>query len=111
MASVDANYMTAWGFRGDAHQLVDSVECSLTRSTQKCDPHLVVQIFRVHGNSILVHGNLRIRIPTGVDVSIATRKRVVQEALRNLEYHAMQHTEVSATAAIVLVGDANSACC
>ena len=110
MARVDANYLTAWGFKDDAFQLgpkEPSFMCDLN-SSATLEPQLVIQAFSVGQNLTLVHGNLVIRKPAKVKVTVTTKKRVLLDAMRKLEQQAKRHSS-SATqpAVIVLVGDPN----
>jgi hypothetical protein len=111
MAHVSGNYMTAWNFAADASEL------AVQRLTVKdhdlssliVEPHLVVMTFQVGIDAGLIHGNLHIRTPTNKTVSIATRRRMLAEALR-IMHETEAPTERDGAlqpVAYVLVGDPN----
>ena len=109
LVSNDSNYITAWGFDADTTQFdVRATRPSKTYwlSSDICEPELVVHTFENGVGVRLILGNLRVRTPHGVKVTMQLRQRTVTEALRKLE------SEVpvdSATQPIVrvLVGDCN----
>jgi hypothetical protein len=110
LARVEGSYLTAWGFKADASHLgvkQPSLTCNL-KSSETCDPQFVIQAFTVAQNSLLLHGNLHIRIPTGATVTTNTKKRVLIEAMRKLQQQAEHNSSsVSQPAVLVLVGDPN----
>ena len=107
--SSNSNYLTAWGFDADTTQFgVRAAAPSRTHmlGSEICEPELVVHTFEKGTGIRLVQGNLHIRTPNGVNVSMTSRKRTVREALQMLESEAPSD---SATQPVVLVllGDCN----
>ena len=109
------NYLSCWDFRADAsqpgvRQLREPIVHGLTSNT--CHPQLEVQVFSFSGKAKVVQGNLHIRTPSGATISRATRKRLVQEALRLLDSAAVKEKEranddASQPVVCVLLGDTN----
>lgn len=104
--SIASNYLTAWGFDADTNQIQHAETETYMLSSENCKPELVVHLFKNGAGFQIVQGNLHIKNPQGPPVSITTRKRMVQEALRWLE---IEEPSDSATQPVVmvLVGDCN----
>jgi hypothetical protein len=111
------NYLSCWNFKADASQpglqQLRSPQVHRLSASSRCDPQLDVQVFSYCEQAKLVQGNLHIRTPNGVaSPSIATRKRVVEQALRILEGAAKLEKErvnddASQPVVCVLLGDTN----
>ena len=110
--------MTAWGFKPDATHLgaMNSVTCIL--ESFFFQSQLVIQVFTVptctaddlHRGDLskfLIHGNLHIGIPNrGPPVTTMSKKRVLQEAMWQLEKQAeLKGSSASQPAVLVLVGN------
>jgi len=111
------NYLSCWNFKADASQpglqQLRSPKMHRLSASARCDPQLNVQVFSYSEQAKLVQGNLHIRIPNGAaSPSIATRKRIVEQALRILEGAAKLEKErvnddASQPVVCVLLGDTN----
>jgi hypothetical protein len=110
------NYLSCWNFKADASQpglrKLRSPQVHRLSASIKCDPQLVVQVFGYGEQVKLVQGNLHIRTPNGATTTIATRKRVVVQALGILESAAKLEKEranddASQPVVCVLLGDTN----
>ena len=111
------NYLSCWNFKADASQpglqQLRSPQVHRLCASARCDPQLHVQVFSYSEQAKLVQGNLHIRTPNGAaSPSIATRKRVVAQALRILEAAAQLEKErvnddASQPVVCVLLGDTN----
>jgi hypothetical protein len=111
--STTQNYITCWGFQADAAQL-GFQELRLPQVftlNAGTDPQLVVEVFSFKGQAKLVKGNLHIRTPTRSNVSLATRRRLVLQALQHIETIAAREQEryddASQPIVCVLLGDTN----
>ena len=107
--TISSSYLTAWRFDADSTQFgMREKEPSKTYllSSTMCDPELVVHFFENGDGIRLMLGNLHIRTPEGVPVSMTTRKRMVREALQRLESQAPSDSAAQPVV-YVLVGDCN----
>ena len=70
-ASIDDNYLTAWGFDADTTQFgVRAAKPSETHSLSSdiCEPRLVTHSFENDAGVLLLLGNLHIRVPHKANV-------------------------------------------
>ena len=117
---VEGAYMTVWGFKPDATHLGAMNSVTYILKSFFFPSQLVIQVFTVPtctaGNlhrgdlsKFLIHGNLHIRIPNrGPMVTTMSKKRVLQEAMWQLEKQAeLKGSSSSQPAVLVLVGDPN----
>jgi hypothetical protein len=110
--SIIQNYMTCWGFQADAFQpgfqKLRQHEFTLSAATE---PQLVVEVFSFNDQVKLVKGNLHIRIPTNTTVTQTQRKRLVTQALHQLEAIAkkeqQRYNDAPQPIVCVLLGDTN----
>jgi len=111
--SIIQHYMTCWNFQADASQpsfqkLRDLGVFVLTAATE---PQLVVEVFSFNDQVKLVKGNLHIRIPTNTTVTQTQRKRLVTQALAQLEAIAkkeqQRYNDAPQPIVCVLLGDTN----
>ena len=111
------NYLSCWNFKADASQpglqQLRPPQMHRLSASATCDPQFEVQVFSYSGQAKLVQGNLHIRTPNNApSPSIATRKRIVEQALRILEGAAKLEKErvnddASQPVVCVLLGDTN----
>ena len=91
--TVSNNYLTAWGFDADAgqfgatHKATDCCK-SFHLTCDRIDPEMIVQKFQNKAGVTVFQGNLHVRVPSNVTVTVTTKKRLLREALRTLETHA-----------------------
>ena len=125
-AQVSANYMTAWNLAADASQLsvrptgtptIYNLSRGYIYAPKDAEPEFVVMTFHVGADAGLIHGNLHIptsrrHVTTFCNrrrLPLATRRRLLAEALRILE-STPPPTDSDGAAqpvAYVLVGDPN----
>jgi len=111
------NYLSCWNFKADASQpglqQLRPPQMHRLSASATCDPQFEVQVFSYSGQAKLVQGNLHIRTPNNApSPSIATRRRVVEQALRMLDGVAKLEKErvnddASQPVVCVLLGDTN----
>jgi hypothetical protein len=101
---VDENYLSTWGHREDASQLLDLLESQVLplHASAICEAQLVIQFYT---KPVLILGNLHIKTWHGRQTIITeTRKSLVHQALQKLD---AARDSVGTSIPAILLGDCN----